>query len=161
MKLFLPVFLMLAVATAAQKPALTLPNFQFFRLDQRPYVNKDLPQNKPLFFIFFDPGCEHCQRTMKYMNERVALFSKTYMCLVSLDNPTGINRFMDTYGPKIKGQQNVVLLQDKLYQFIPRFKPRKYPSLFLYSAKKKLLDYQDDDESVTQLISTIKKSTGK
>ena len=150
-----------ATALHAQKPAQTLPEFQFFRLDQRAYTNKDLPADKPLFFVFFDPGCEHCQRTMKWIGQHSSAFSKTYMCLVSLDNPAGINRFMDAYGPQIRSQQNVVLLQDKLYQFIPRFKPRKYPSLFLYSAKKKLLDYQDDDESVTQLINTIKKNTGK
>lgn len=161
LRFFLPALLVLNGATAnAQTPAQTIPDFQFFRLDQLSYTNKDLPQNKTLFFVFFDPGCEHCQRTMKYMNQRVSSFSKTYMCLISLAAPADINRFMDAYGPQIKTQKNVILLQDKLYQFIPRFKPRKYPSLFLYSAQKKLLDYEDNEESAFRLINRIK-GTGK
>ncbi|MBE7173720.1 MAG: redoxin domain-containing protein [Williamsia sp.] len=162
LRFFLPALVALqVVAATAQKPAATLPEFQFFRLDQRPYTNKDLPQSKTLFFVFFDPGCEHCQRTMKYMNGHVASLNKVYMCLISLDNPTNINRFMDTYGPQVKAQQNGVLLQDKLYQFIPRFKPEKYPALFLYSAKKKLLEYSDDEESIARFVDKIKKLGGK
>lgn len=148
------------VTVVAQTPAQTLPDFQFFRLDQRSYTNKDLPQNKTLFFVFFDPGCEHCQRTMKYLNQQVGSLSKTYMCLVSLAAPADIKRFMDAYGPQVKGLKNGIMLQDKLYQFIPRFKPRKYPSLFLYSAKKKLLGYEDNDESAFRIVNMIK-GTGK
>ena len=147
-----------ATALHAQKPAQTLPEFQFFRLDQRAYTNKDLPADKPLFFVFFDPGCEHCQRTMKWIGQHSSAFSKTYMCLVSLDKPDNINRFMATYSPQLSSGKNVVLLQDKLYQFIPKFKPNKYPSMFLYSAKKKLISYEDDEESVHKLELAVKKA---
>ena len=143
----------------AQTPAKALPEFQFFRLDQRAYTNKDLPVGKPLFFVFFDPGCEHCQRTMKWINQHNSLFSKTYMCLVSLEKPDNINRFMATYGPQVGNAKNVVLLQDKLYQFIPKFKPVKYPALFLYSAKKQLLFYDDNEDSVNKLEKAVEKAT--
>ena len=65
---------------------------------------------------------------------------------------------MDTYGSKLKGQKNVTLLQDKLQQFIVRFNPMRYPSMFLYSAGRKLLDYEDNPESVFRLVNTLNKN---
>jgi len=54
----------------------------------------------------------------------------------------------------------VTMLQDTKNQFIIRFKPRKYPSLFLYDANKKLLDYEDNPENMfrfSKLLNTASK----
>ena len=67
---------------------------------------------------------------------------------------------MDTYGSKLKGQKNVTLLQDKLQQFIVKFNPVRYPSMFIYSPEKKLIDYEDNPESIFRLVNAINK-TGK
>ena len=63
---------------------------------------------------------------------------------------------MGKYGVKLKDKKNVTLLQDKQFQFISKFQPKKYPSMFLYSPDKKLIDYEDNDESVFRFLKLIK-----
>jgi len=144
---------------SAQIPAQTLPDFEFSRLDKSPFTNKDLAHGEILFFVFFDSECDHCQRAVKNIDEQYKSFKKTAVYFISLDDPDKINRFMATYATQMKAQKNVVLLQDKLNQFIAKFKPRRYPSLFLYSTDKILMDYEDNEESVFRIVNAINKTT--
>ena len=150
--------LMLFVKSSAQIPAQILPEFEFSRLDQSNFTNKDLPLSKILFFIFFDSDCEHCQRAIKNINQDYKSFQKTAIYLISMDDKDKVTHFITTYASRLKAQKNIILLQDRKNQFITRFKPKRYPAMFLYSAEKKLIDYQDNEESVFRLVNTVKKS---
>jgi peroxiredoxin len=141
-----------------QPPAQTIPHFQFFRFDNKPFTDQDLPKSKTVFIMFFDSDCDHCQHAIKSIGDNVQSFKKTSIFLISIDGQNKINHFMDTYGSKLKGQKNVTLLQDKLQQFITKFNPVRYPSMFIYSPEKKLLDYEDNPESVFRLVNTINKN---
>jgi hypothetical protein len=129
-------------------PAQTVPAFEFSRFDKTLFTNKDLVTNKPLFFFFFDVGCDHCQHAMANLNANFKDYKKAAIYLISLDDQEKINNFMHTYAPNVMGQKNVTMLQDTKNEFIIRFKPRKYPSMFLYTADKKLVDYEDNAESM-------------
>ena len=141
-------------------PAQTVPAFEFSRFDKTPFINKDLAAGKPLFFFFFDCTCDHCQHAMTYLNKNFSEYKKAAVYLISLDNQQMVNAFLHKYGPNVINQKNVTILQDTKYQFIARFKPRKYPSLFLYAADKKLLDYEDNPDNMfrfTKLLNTASK----
>ena len=125
-----------SVNTMAQVPAQTIPEFNFFRLDKSSFTNKNLAKEKKLFFIFFDSDCEHCQRAVAQINQHYAEIKKTALYLITLDPQQKINLFMGKYGSRLKGGKNVTLLQDKQYQFITKFQPKRYPSMFLYSPEK-------------------------
>ena len=71
---------------------------------------------------------------------------------------------MSTYGSNLNRKKNVTLLEDPKNEFIVKFTPRKYPAMFLYSADKKLTDYEDNDESVfrfSRLLNTAVKVDSK
>lgn len=139
----------LTISTAsAQPPALTIPDFNFFRLDKSVFTNKNLEPDKMLFFLFFDSDCEHCRHAMMNLNQHYQEYKKAVIYLISLDDKEKINQFINKYGPNLNGKKNVTLLQDLKNEFIDKFKPRKYPSMFLYSAEKKLIDYEDNEESM-------------
>jgi thiol-disulfide isomerase/thioredoxin len=163
MKYYFPIVILVMLTQgniySQQIPAQTLPEFEFSRLDNRPFVNKDLAEAKMLFFVFFDSDCPHCQRAVRNIDEVYTSFQKTFIYLISVDSQDKINRFVNTFARHLISQRYVVLLQDNLHQFIPRFKPYRYPAMLLYAPDKKLLDYEDNEESVFRFVHAIKKQT--
>jgi len=151
------ILLLLFIANniVAQIPAGTIPEFTFYRFNQTAFTNKDLPTGKIIFIVFFDPDCDHCQHAITTIGQQYKAFTKTAVYLISMFDQNKMNHFMDTYGKALKEQKNVVLLLDKLGQFINKFKPKKYPSMFLYSPEKKLLLYEDDPANIPKFIKAI------
>jgi peroxiredoxin len=141
-----------------QIPAQMLPEFQFYKPDQSTFTDRDLPQNKMVFFIFFDPDCEHCQTAVKNIDKDYPSFKKVTICLISTDGFDKINRFISIYGSHLKGHNNVIILQDKHDQFLEKFKPYKYPSMFLYSTDRKLIDYEDNEQTVFRFVNDLNKT---
>jgi thiol-disulfide isomerase/thioredoxin len=135
----------------------TMPEFTFYKFDNNKFTSKELPKNKLKFFIYFDSDCDHCQQAIKNIDQVVQNFNKTAIFLVSLDNPEKINHFMDKFGPRLKARKNVLLLQDRLNEFLPKFKPRQYPSMFLFSADNKLIDYEDNAQTIFRFVNIINK----
>jgi peroxiredoxin len=120
-------------------------------MDHRVFTNADLPKDRLLLFVFFDPDCEHCQHTLQTMNKEYKAFQKASIYLVSMASHAAINLFMATYAPKLAAQKNVLLLMDESSQFITQFKPVRYPSLYLYSTEQKLLDLEDNENTLFRI----------
>jgi hypothetical protein len=98
---------------------------------------------------------------MTYLNANFKDYKKAAVYLISLDSIKAINNFLHKYGPNVVGQKNVTVLLDNKTEFIPKFKPRKYPSLFLYDANKKLLDYEDNPESMFRFSKLLNNTAAK
>jgi peroxiredoxin len=139
----------------AQKPAETIPNFIFYNLDNTPFTNRDLSVGKEILFVFFDVTCDHCQHTIKTLSTRIKDCKKLSIYLITLDDKTSINIFLNQHGKNLLNEKNVTVLQDLRNQFIKQFGPRKYPSVFLYSDKKKLLLYDDEDLNLEKFFKII------
>jgi len=138
-----------------QIPSQTVPAFQFYRFDKTVFTNKDLSKDKQLFFVFFDTDCEHCQKAVTYVGEHYSAFKDVSVYLLTMDDKDKTDRFMGKYGVKLKDKKNVTLLNDKNAEFIYKFKPRKYPSMFLYSKEKQLIAYEDNEESIFRFVNAI------
>ena len=144
-----------ASAVGAPTPARVVPEFRWSMHDRRIFANADLPKGKMLLFVFFDPDCEHCQRAVKTMDRDLTAFQRAFVCLVSAASQDKIDLFAAGYAPRLRAQQNVVFLQDAGSQYILRFNPIRYPSLYLYSPEKSLLDYEDNEETLFRIERSI------
>ena len=144
--------------TYAQTPAQTIPEFTFYKLDKTPFTNKNVTNGKETLFIFFDVTCDHCQHTIGTLSKRINECSKIAIYLISLEDKTAITNFFNQYGKNLPAQKNVTILQDSKNQFITQFGPRKYPSVFLYSAQKKLLLYDDEDQYLEKFFKIVSPS---
>lgn len=150
---------LLILNTYAQNtPAQTIPSFTFYRFDNTPFTNKNLTTGKDILFIFFDVTCDHCQHTISTLSKRISECSKISIYLISLEDKTAITNFFNQYGKNLPTQKNVTILKDSKNQFITQFGPRKYPSVFLYSAQKKLRLYDDEDQYLEKFFKLINSS---
>ena len=150
--------LLVSANVSAQGPAETIPEFNFFKLDKSTFTSKNLESGKLLFFVFFDSDCDHCQHAIEYISQNYQQFKKTAIYLISLDSQEAITRFMNKYGSNLKDKKNVTLLQDPKYEFMRKFRPRKYPALFLYSAQKELILYEDNEQNLFRFSKQINKA---
>src|SRR6266540_1458927 len=100
------IFLLITFKVSAQGPALTIPDFSFFKLDKSLFTNKNIEPGKMLFFFFFDADCEHCQHAMMNLNQHYPEYKKAAIYLISLDDQEKMNQFMDKYGPNLNTWKN-------------------------------------------------------
>ena len=146
---------LLSYTSSAQTPAQTIPEFTFYKLDKTPFTNKNVISGKEVLFIFFDVTCDHCQHTISTLSKRISECQKIAIYLISLEDKASITNFFNQYGKNLPAQKNVTILQDSKNQFITQFGPRKYPSVFLYSAQKKLRLYDDEDQYLEKFFKIV------
>ena len=139
---------------AQSSPAKSIPDFTFYKLNGQPFSRKDLTKSKKPMIVFFDVTCDHCQKELKAMSDRVEEFKKAQFYLVSMDNAPTIKSFMKKYASKMVDRSNVTLLTDLHKQFITRFMPVQYPATFVYGTDWKLIKYFGQNSKMSDIIST-------
>ena len=152
---FLLLFFWGPLKIAGQKPVATVPVFTFYKADNSPFTNAQLASGKMLFFVFFDVTCEHCRQAIQYINTHLKKFKNVAVYLITLDELGKVKLFMNKYGPRLESEKNVTMLRDTHNEFIAKFGPAKYPSLFLFSPQKKLILYSDDEKNLESFTKKI------
>lgn len=146
----------LVQGTQAQTaPAKIIPEFKFLTLSGQSFTRNELKKNKTLVIIFFDVTCDHCQHEIAAIGEHINEFKQTEFYLVSMDEVTGIKKFMNSFGKKLNGRSNVTLLRDVYKQFIVRFLPKEFPALYVYGPDLKLRKYFGQNSDVKEIVKTV------
>jgi len=68
-----------SVATFSQG----LPPFKMYRSDKTIFSAAELPKAKPVVLIYFDPDCDHCQKLMKELFQKIDAFKKAEIIMVT------------------------------------------------------------------------------
>ena len=140
--------LLISELQAQVKPASVIPEFKLYHFDKTAFTRKDLAKNKLIFILFFDATCEHCKLAVSHLNQLAASCKNAAIYLVSMDDKLSMMDFLNKNAPELLKLKNTVLLHDESYEIINKFKPRKYPSIFLYDHLQKLMLYSDDETSI-------------
>lgn len=135
-----------------------MPDFQFKRMsDGAPLTRKALQPSLKTLFVFFDTECPHCMQALSTWNENHASLDGLNTVLLTMDPPMAAIPFLNRYADKILYKKRVLTGIDTDRQFIARFLPRKFPSMFLFSEKGDLLLYSDEEKDIPSLIRLIRK----
>jgi thiol-disulfide isomerase/thioredoxin len=157
MKKIMMLLSLLSVAFCTWSQVKTLPDFNFVRMDNdAPYTQKNILPGKKTFFIFFDTECPHCMQAITEYNKNEKAMNNINMVMITRDPKKEVVPFLKNYGPKLIIKKNVTILSDKKNQFIARFLPRKFPSMFLFNKNKELMLYSDEEKDIARFLQLIK-----
>lgn len=151
-------FIMLWMGYTASGQVQQIPDFRFIRMSGTgPFTPKDLKPGKKTLFLFFDTECPHCMQALSAWNDNHTAMDGINPVLLTMDPPATAFPFLRNFADKIVAKKHVVTAIDTERQFIARFLPRKYPSMFLFSEKGALLQYTDEEKDIPSLIRLIRK----
>lgn len=77
----------------------SLPPFKMYRSDKTIFNAAELPKTKPVILIYFDPDCEHCQKLMKELFQKIDAFKKAEIIMVtfkSIEEVAGFEKLHST-----------------------------------------------------------------
>ena len=135
----------------------TLPEFMFQTMDGKVFTKAEMVKNKTSIFILFDVTCEHCMHEISDIAKNYDSFKDVEFYLVSMDNKQGILSFISNYGKGLYGRQNVTVLQDFRSEFVQKFRPERFPALFVYSKTGSLIKYMAGQKKSADILKVLKK----
>lgn len=133
-----------------------IPAFTFFKLaDGTPFTKSELPASGRVVLVFFDPGCGHCQEEAEAIGNNLDRFKDASFYFIAMQDKPLIQEFIAKYGKKLKGKSNVTFLHDGNYEFISKFNPSEYPSLYVYSANGQLVKYLHGPKEINTILAVV------
>ena len=149
---------LLLISNIASAQVRVVPNFRFVRMDNgSDFTPSALASGKKTFFIFFDTECPHCFRAITEYNKNHQSMNNLNIVMVTRNSKDEVMPFLKKVGPILHTKKNTVVTYDQYNQFIGKFLPRKYPSMFLFDAKKQLILYSDEESDIPTFIELFKK----
>ncbi len=150
-------FLLVLVTSSVFSQVRLLPEFRFFRMDNGAEVtHRNVTPGKKTLFVFFDTECPHCRVAITEYNHQQAKLNDINIFLITRDQKNVVNAFLKEVGSKLIAKKNVTVLADNQNQFIGKFLPKKFPSMFLFGANRQLLIYTDEEKDIPVILEKIK-----
>lgn len=147
----------LSASMVSRSQVKSLPEFSFSRMDNgASFTKKNITPDKKTFFIFFDTECPHCMQAITEYNKQEKSLNNINVMMITRDPKTDVVPFLKNFGPKLIIKKNVTVLSDKNNQFIARFLPRKFPSMFLFNKNNDLMLYSDEEKDIPKFLTLIK-----
>ncbi len=142
---------------AANEPAATLPEFNFYRLNNgMRFDRSDLSYKGNIVLVFFDPTCGQCQDEARDMANHYDRIQGASLYFVSMNDPALVDAFLPTYAAALAGKENVIALYDRDRHFINRIHmPTQYPSTYVYGPDGRLKTYWNGYKDIEQILDAV------
>lgn len=145
--------------TASKEPANTIPDFTFYILKSGiRFTKSDLAKTGNIVFILFDPTCGHCKHEANDIGKHYNQVKAANFYFVSMNDPSLMASFLDTWAKPLVGKENVEVLYDRGADFINKFHiPSQYPATYIYGADGQLKEYWNGERSAAEIVEAINK----
>ncbi|CAN5392998.1 hypothetical protein BH10BAC2_BH10BAC2_49790 [soil metagenome] len=133
----------------------TLPVFSLLEIDSTTWFNNlDIPENRPVVIIYFNPECGHCQLTAHDFMKKMDQFKDVFFIWVTYRASFAeIKQFGGD--SKMLDAENIKLGKEMKYSIVPFYDVQYTPYMAVYNEKGKLLQTFDggtDPDTIYRLL---------
>ena len=132
-----------------------VPSFRLINVaDSSIFTKNNLKKNKATVIIIFSPTCENCVEETKELKEKIGLFKKAQIVMVS---PLDFKYLKDFYTENNIGQYPAITMgRDPGYFLGTFYKVRSLPSIFVYNKKGALVKSFIGSTPVEEIAAALK-----
>jgi len=133
-----------------------IPPFKMYRSDKTIFSAAELPKTKPVVLIYFDPDCDHCQKLMKELFEKINAFKKAEIIMVTFKPIEEVAEFEKKNNTQ--KYQNIIVGTEGVGFYLRNYYGlTKMPFTALYDKKGSLAYSYRKETLVDDLIKRLKK----
>ncbi|MFM2360757.1 MAG: hypothetical protein RLY16_2750 [Bacteroidota bacterium] len=130
---------------------LDLPPLFLDRIPDSSALSKEDFQNKkPVLIMMFSPDCDHCHRQTRSLLDSIQYLEKVQILLVSNASFSAIQKYYQDF--KLADHANIIVARDARFLLGTFFQIKKYPSLFAYTRRLKLIEGFSGNVPIATLI---------
>lgn len=132
-----------------------LPVFSMLEIDSTTWFNNlDIPENKAVVIIYFNPECGHCQLTAHEFLEKKDAFKDVFFIWITYRASFAeIKQFGED--SKMFNEENIKLGKEMKYGIVPFYNVQYTPYMAVYNKRGKLLQTFDggtDPDTIYRLL---------
>jgi len=131
----------------------TMPHFEYVGLDGNLFTQKQVKQNTPILFVYFNSECEYCNEEAKMIKESISKLNEVQLFFVSFEKPEQIKTFATTH--ELLTYDNVTFLCDSRFTFATTFDVKSLPCLVLYDKNHQLIEKIKGQTKVDVLLQKL------
>jgi len=134
----------------------SLPPFKMYLSNNSIFSAAELPKNKPIIVIYFDPDCDHCQKLMNDVFKKINSFKHAEIVMVTFKPVEEVVAFEKKY--KTHSYPNInVGTEGTTYQLRNYYKLIKMPFTALYDKEQKFNYSYGQDVPIDELIKRLQR----
>jgi len=149
-------FLFLAMFYSLVATSQSLPQFEMALSTGKVFkASKDLPKQKPVIVIYFDPDCDHCQKLMNELFKRINTFRNVEIVMITFKSLSETAAFEKKYATH--KYPNIIVGTEGNYFYLRNYyKLVKMPFTALYDRSQNLVYSYREQTSVDDLIKRVR-----
>ncbi len=166
LKIILPILILIIIAYMGYKVIIkinykkevaehikTIPKFSYKTIAGLPFEKKDLKENIPTIFLYFNSECEHCKSEAIQIQQNIEKFADIQLVFISFEEPKKIISFAKQY--KLIGYDTVTFLCDSKVSFATTFDVKSLPTVVIYDENKKLIEKIKGEVKIENILKKI------
>lgn len=128
-----------------------LPPFKLLKPDSATYFGKaDVPKNKQVLIMLFDPNCDHCQHETEDLIKNIDSFQNIQIVMVTNADFKDMKRFYENYG--LARFKNITAGVETVYFLATFYDIHNLPYMAMYDKKGKLISTHEGSWKVEKIL---------